>query len=58
MIAQDGEYLVFVEVKYRGSGHTGSSLAAVDKKKTICDYAGGAVLYDDTVEKCGPAMQI
>ncbi len=33
LIAQDGEYLVFVEVKYRGSGHTGSSLAAVDKRK-------------------------
>lgn len=33
LIAQDGEYLVFVEVKYRGSGSAGGSLAAVNKRK-------------------------
>ena len=33
LIAQDGEYLVFVEVKYRSSRQSGSPLAAVDAAK-------------------------
>ena len=33
LIAQDGRYLVFVEVKYRGYDSSGSSLDAVDKRK-------------------------
>ena len=33
IIAKDGEYLVFVEVKYRASGRTGSPLEAVDSRK-------------------------
>lgn len=33
LIAQDKEYLVFVEVKYRSSKRSGSPLAAVDKTK-------------------------
>ena len=33
LIAQDGEYLVFVEVKYRSSRNSGSPLAAVDAAK-------------------------
>lgn len=33
LIAQDGEYLVFVEVKYRSSGSAGSALEAVDARK-------------------------
>lgn len=33
LIARDGEYLVFVEVKYRRGQGSGVSLAAVDKRK-------------------------
>ena len=33
IVAKDGEYLVFVEVKYRSSGRTGSPLEAVDTRK-------------------------
>jgi len=33
IIAKDGEYLVFVEVKYRSSERTGSPLEAVDVRK-------------------------
>ena len=38
LIARDGEYLVFVEVKYRKDNSSGYSLAAVNpaKQKTIC----------------------
>ena len=33
LIAQDGEYLVFVEVKYRSDGKQGEPLNAVDYRK-------------------------
>lgn len=33
MIARDGEYLVFCEVKYRSGGESGHPLEAVDSKK-------------------------
>lgn len=33
LVARDGKYLVFVEVKYRSDGRSGASLAAVDRKK-------------------------
>ena len=33
IIALDGDYIVFVEVKYRKKGHICNSLAAVDMKK-------------------------
>lgn len=33
LVAQDGEYLVFCEVKYRKSPETGSPLEAVDVRK-------------------------
>ena len=33
LVAKDGEYLVFVEVKYRSNGRTGSPLEAVDSRK-------------------------
>jgi len=33
IIARDGEYLVFTEVKYRSSSRTGSPLEAVDIRK-------------------------
>ena len=33
LIAQQGEYLVFVEVKYRHDLHSGSGLEAVDVRK-------------------------
>ncbi|MDO4454478.1 MAG: YraN family protein [Eubacteriales bacterium] len=41
LIAQDGEYLVFIEVKYRSDGQTGEPLSAVDyrKQKKICRTA-------------------
>mgnify|MGYP004676593163 CR=1 FL=1 len=41
LIARDGEYLVFVEVKYRKDNSSGYSLAAVNpaKQKTICKVA-------------------
>ncbi|SDF10370.1 YraN family protein [Marvinbryantia formatexigens] len=37
LIARDGRYLVFVEVKYRANSHLGTPLEAVDarKQKTI-----------------------
>lgn len=33
IVARDGDYLVFVEVKYRSNGRTGSPLEAVDARK-------------------------
>lgn len=33
LIARDGEYLVFVEVKYRSTSKSGSALCAVNKAK-------------------------
>ena len=41
IIAEDDEYLVFVEVKYRKDNSSGYSLAAVNpaKQKTICKVA-------------------
>ena len=38
IVARDGRYLVFVEVKYRVSGHSGHPLEAVDlrKQRRIC----------------------
>ena len=33
IIARDGRYLVFVEVKYRRDGQTGDPLEAVDRAK-------------------------
>lgn len=33
LIAQDGMYLVFVEVKFRSSGAAGCALEAIDRKK-------------------------
>ncbi len=42
LIARDGEYLVFVEVKYRRDQGKGDPLEAVDRKKQrkICRCAG------------------
>ena len=41
LIAKDGEYLVFCEVKYRSDGRKGSPLEAVDdrKQRRICRAA-------------------
>lgn len=41
LIAQDGDYLVFVEVKYRSGKNAGDSLAAVNwrKQKVIAEVA-------------------
>ena len=41
LIARDGEYLVFVEVKYRSNNRKGHPLEAVSlkKQKTICKCA-------------------
>ncbi len=41
LICQDGEYLVFVEVKYRSSTAMGTALSAVNYKKQrqICKVA-------------------
>lgn len=33
LIALDGRYLVFVEVKFRSSGTAGTALEAIDRKK-------------------------
>ncbi len=33
LIARDGRYLVFIEVRYRSSGHAGSALESIDAKK-------------------------
>lgn len=33
LIARDGRYFVFVEVKYRKNGESGGALAAVDRRK-------------------------
>ena len=50
LIARDGEYLVFVEVKYRKDNSSGYSLAAVNpaKQKTIFSYSG--------ISRCGYPM--
>lgn len=41
IVARDGAYLVFVEVKYRKNHKIGSALEAIDwnKKKRICNTA-------------------
>lgn len=33
IVARDGEYLVFVEVKYRKTKHAGQALEAIDSRK-------------------------
>ena len=33
LIARDGRYLVFIEVKYRTNGEKGAAVAAVDRRK-------------------------
>ena len=33
LIARDGRYLVFIEVKFRSSGNAGSALEAIDARK-------------------------
>lgn len=33
LVAEDGSYLVFVEVKYRSTGGSGDPLCAVDRRK-------------------------
>ena len=35
LIARDGRYLVFVEVKYRKTGHAGTALEAIDARKAM-----------------------
>ncbi len=35
LIARDGSYLVFIEVKYRGSKSAGSALEAIDARKAM-----------------------
>lgn len=45
LIAKDGETLVFVEVKYRPSGHMGDGLFAIDaQKKKRLRYAAHCYL--------------
>ena len=44
LIAQDERYLVFVEVKYRKNGRSGSSFAAVGREKTADHQQSGNVL--------------
>ena len=41
LIAREGQYLVFVEVKYRNGGSSGNALEAVNpaKQRTICKVA-------------------
>ena len=41
LIARDGQYLVFVEVKYRNRSNSGNALEAVNpvKQRTICKVA-------------------
>ncbi len=35
LIARDGNYLVFIEVKYRSSGSAGSALEAINARKAL-----------------------
>lgn len=35
IIAKDGKYFVFIEVKFRASGSAGFSLEAIDHRKTM-----------------------
>ena len=35
IVAKDGGYLVFIEVKYRASGSAGFSLEAIDHRKAL-----------------------
>lgn len=44
LIGYDGGYLVFVEVKYRGSGRKGNALEAVDFRKRR-RISGAALFY-------------
>ena len=45
IIARDGRYLVFIEVKFRATGSTGFSLEAIDRsQKSVEDPECGAVL--------------
>ena len=44
LIARDGAYLVFIEVKYRSSLKDGDSLEAVNREKTEKNHPGGRVL--------------
>ena len=40
IIAKDGKYFVFIEVKFRASGSAGFSLEAIDHRKTDPERGG------------------
>ena len=44
LIARDGRYLVFIEVKYRNTAVSGSASDCCDSCQTASDQQGGRVL--------------
>ena len=55
LIAKEGGYLVFVEVKYRATGAKGSALEAVDRKKAAqVRRVAGIYLYEKRLSEHTP----
>ena len=55
LIAKEGGYLVFVEVKYRATGAKGSALEAVDRKKAAqVRRVAGIYLYEKRLPEDTP----
>ena len=46
LIAREGQYLVFVEVKYRSTNESGLPEEAVDLRKQPTDLPGGSLVSD------------
>ena len=57
IIARDGDYLVFCEVKYRAGTGKGYPAEAVDLKKTTGNFKMRALLSDEE-RNYGAALQI
>ena len=55
LIAKEGDYFVFVEVKYRATGAKGSALEAVDRKKAAqVRRVAGIYLYEKRLPEDTP----
>ena len=70
LIARDGRYLVFIEVKYRNSAKCGDPLEAVDRRKQAkilytarqylagCGYSSQTPCRFDVVAVCGEKITL
>lgn len=58
LVACDGAYLVFVEVKYRKNNKKGGAAAAVSTSKAENDQPRGRLLYESSRDLCRPECPV